>query len=437
MLKQKLRDGYKQARLIPRYLLLEIPNDWNLISIRKLTIKHNSGIFKNRDSYGSGSNIVGVSDLYDNYYVDGQTFNLVNLSDKEKVNHILQEGDLIYAESSLVRDGIAKTLYVTKKGADTLFEWHTRRISLSDHVVPAYAYYCINLPKIRASLISRSTTTVLTGITTKEYFDTLIPFPPTKSEQQKISSILSNIDSLIQQTQKEIEQTQRLKKGLMQRLSTRGIGHTKFKTVIFGTRWMETEIPINWEFQKLKKIAQFRQGLQIAKVERFSEPAKDRLKLIKVDDFLSERQKPEYITIPSDSRKSVVCTKDDIIVARTGTIGLVLTDVEGVFHNNTFVIDYNKTLFHKMYFYYYLTSEPVQLFIKIISTRTSQGDLTHREFGELGVPIPPLPEQRKIASVISDIESKIQKNQESKFKLETLKKGLMQKLLTGQMRVKI
>ena len=55
-----------------------------------------------------------------------------------------------------------------------------------------------------------------------------IPVPPI-AEQQKIASILSNVDELIQKTDQIIEQTQRLKKGLMQRLLTKGIGHTKFK----------------------------------------------------------------------------------------------------------------------------------------------------------------------------------------------------------------
>ena len=52
---------------------------------------------------------------------------------------------------------------------------------------------------------------------------------PSIKEQQKIASILSNVDELIQKTEQIIEQTQRLKKGLMQRLLTKGIGHTKFK----------------------------------------------------------------------------------------------------------------------------------------------------------------------------------------------------------------
>ena len=57
---------------------------------------------------------------------------------------------------------------------------------------------------------------------------------PTLQEQQKIASILSGVDALIELTQKTIEKTEKLKKGLMQKLLTRGIGHTKFKKTTLG-----------------------------------------------------------------------------------------------------------------------------------------------------------------------------------------------------------
>ena len=72
---------------------------------------------------------------------------------------------------------------------------------------------------------------------------------PTKQEQQKIASIFSNVDNLIQKTDQVIEQTQRLKKGLMQRLLTKGIGHTKFKKTELG------EIPEEWNIDKLGNVS--------------------------------------------------------------------------------------------------------------------------------------------------------------------------------------
>jgi type I restriction enzyme S subunit len=46
-------------------------------------------------------------------------------------------------------------------------------------------------------------------------------------------------------------------------------------------------------------------------------------------------------------------------------------------------------------------------------------------------------EQQQIATILSNVNLQLQKQQEYKSQLETLKKGLMQKLLTGQIRVKV
>ena len=63
-----------------------------------------------------------------------------------------------------------------------------------------------------------------------------LPLPPL-SEQKKIAEILSNVDDVIEETDRIIEKTNELKKGLMQKLYVRDIGHEKFKgTDINGTR---------------------------------------------------------------------------------------------------------------------------------------------------------------------------------------------------------
>ena len=81
-------------------------------------------------------------------------------------------------------------------------------------------------------------------------------FPlPSIPEQQKIASILSNVDNLIQNTEKLIEKTTRLKKGLMQELLIKGIGHTKFKKVTFGRYFISYEIPVEWKLYIIKDLA--------------------------------------------------------------------------------------------------------------------------------------------------------------------------------------
>jgi type I restriction enzyme S subunit len=67
-----------------------------------------------------------------------------------------------------------------------------------------------------------------------------LPLPPLP-EQKRIAEILSSVDEAIASTQAVIDQTRKVKQGLLQQLLTRGIGHTKFKESAIG------KIPESWD----------------------------------------------------------------------------------------------------------------------------------------------------------------------------------------------
>ncbi|MDE2591117.1 MAG: restriction endonuclease subunit S, partial [Patescibacteria group bacterium] len=85
----------------------------------------------------------------------------------------------------------------------------------------------------------------------------------------------------------------------------------------------------------------------------------------------------------------------------------------------------------------YLSQPIMQNRINSAQAGLSRQGLTFKEIADFDIVLPPVAEQKKITSILSNIDSLIQKRQEYKSKLETLKKGLMQKLLTGQIRVKV
>ena len=66
---------------------------------------------------------------------------------------------------------------------------------------------------------------------------------PPLPEQKKIASILTSVDEVIENTQKQIDKLQDLKKATMNELLTKGIGHTEFKDSELG------RIPKSWEVQ--------------------------------------------------------------------------------------------------------------------------------------------------------------------------------------------
>ena len=65
--------------------------------------------------------------------------------------------------------------------------------------------------------------------------------------------------------------------------------------------------------------------------------------------------------------------------------------------------------------------------------------LHNKAFGglKLNIPLPPLPEQRRIAEILSAVDRKLELERRRKEKLERVKKGLMNELLTGRKRVKV
>lgn len=86
----------------------------------------------------------------------------------------------------------------------------------------------------------------------------------------------------------------------------------------------------------------------------------------------------------------------------------------------------------------YLNTKQSQYNVKRFATpAVSQTNINATNLKSVLVPVPPNQEQNKIASILGTVDSKISELESKKLSLEKLKKGLMQKLLTGQIRVKV
>jgi len=419
----------------------EIPEDWEVMELRSVVKDHKAGIYKPRKIYGSGYNIVGVSDLYYHDSIKGQTFRLVRLTEEEKNEFSLKEGDIIYGESSLVKDGIGKALVVTKAGEGTVFAWHTRRLTLDrSKVAPLFIHHVLNSRLIRRSIINRSTQTALTGVTVKDYFDTLIPLP-LLPEQQKIASILSSVDEAIQKTDEIIQKAQELKKGLMQQLLTKGIGHTKFKQTEIG------EVPEEWPVFHLEKVVKFiKSGISREfssydigyPVIRSTNIQNNRLDLTDVKYWhLKDPQKANL--------KNYIIEDGDILVNFINSINQIgkccifrIQDRDFIYTTNIFRVKLDQDILLHSYFHFFAQTSIYQNQIyRMIKPAVQQASITHRDFQKIEIPTPPIWEQQKIVSVLAEVDNKIEKEKQRKEQLEKLKKGLMQDLLTGRVRVKV
>ena len=225
----------------------------------------------------------------------------------------------------------------------------------------------------------------------------------------------------------------------MQKLLTRGIGHDKFKKVkwLFGK---EIEIPEEWKYVKLieKCSGKPEYGAGISAIEK-------NLKLpryIRITDLNNDGslRNSEWKSISEKDSKGYILNEGDILFARTGaTVGKTYLHRKNNYKyafagylirfkpdDQNLDCEFLFNLTHSKFYWSWLTS---------IQTWGVQPNVNAEQYSNMPILLPPLPEQQKIASILSGVDAYIQKSQEYKEKLDILKRGLMQKLLTGQIRV--
>lgn len=239
--------------------------------------------------------------------------------------------------------------------------------------------------------------------------------------QQKIASILSKVDEQIEQTEQIIEKMELLKKGLMQKLLTKGIGHTKFKKTELG------EIPEEWKMVRVGEVAKINMG-QSPSSSTYNDYGEGLPFFQGNADFGSlfpqirlYTSNPIKTAYPNEILMSVRAPVGALNYCNVECcIGRGLCSIKMIKGNNNFL-------------FYLLKFKNEDLNSK--SSGSTFSSINKQALNDFKIAIPSLPEQQKIASILSKVDSQIQDNQNYLTKLQELKKGLMQDLLTGKVRV--
>ena len=246
-----------------------------------------------------------------------------------------------------------------------------------------------------------------------------IALPPIP-EQQKIAAILSTVDEQISTTDKIIEKSKELKKGLMQKLFSEGLGHTEFKDTKIG------RIPKDWKLVKIGEVTKIKVGRDL-KEDSFSEIKTETHKYPVFSNTVSNNGfYGGYYNFAEHIGRSLTIVGRGVGIGTSfsrdggyGAIGRLLVLFPNDDVNEIFMSNYVN---HKMTIHYEDGGIP---------------QLTGDKIYKYLVVKPNLNEQIKIAAILSEADAKIEKEQEQKAQLEQLKKGLMQQLLTGKKRVKV
>lgn len=443
----KPKQGYKRVTLLPKHIIINIPKEWKIEIMGNMLIeKIQNGINIKLENYGKGFPIFEIESLYKSDIIikqsDLRLVSIKNMKDYEQYK--LKENDFVINRVSKVKEGVGKCLLVVNPIKNLLYEGNMIRVRIDNKQMnPMFLAFLTKSNLYFKYIQSTCKTTSLTSIDQGIIEKIPIPTPPLQ-EQQKIASILSNIDNLITNTQKIIEQTKSVKKGLMQKLLTKGIGHKKFKKVkwLFGKK---IEIPEDWKLNQLSTFVTIQSG-EYFTFDEFSEKG---IPVLKIDNVMHGKVDWETKTFLDkkylDSHKEIVLNQGEIVLALNRPIThclvkvarLSLEDIPSILYQRVGRFLFKNSQINKNFFYIFLNSP---LFKKILSAILIGSDQPYVRTTELltkSILCPSFPEQQKIATILSNVDLQITSQTQYKEKLERLKKSLMQKLLTGEVRVTV
>ena len=290
-----------------------------------------------------------------------------------------------------------------------------------------YLHYLLQLSSTKIILEQKITGSAQPGLNSAFVKNFPIEIAPLL-EQKKIASILTSVDEVIENTQRQIDKLQELKKATMNELLIKGIGHTEFKDSELG------RIPKSWEVRKLEEIVRFRQGVQVDLELQTSKPSKGYLPFLRIENYTQGSNDLRYI--PEENARNAFVSFEDIVVVRYGaTAGFVGRGKSGILANNLFTVTPLDKSLIKPYLYLLLKSS-FQYFQDVMAG----GAMPALNFGMISSLVksfPPVGEQNTIVDILSSIDLKIVSLEKKLHQTQSLKKSLMQDLLTGKVRVSV
>ncbi len=296
-------------------------------------------------------------------------------------------------------------------------------------------YLQCQLIKNRSKLLAKRSGGAQPNISQEIIRNLEIPFPPLP-EQKAIAEILSTVDEAIQKSDEAIIRTERLKREMMNKLLTQGIGHINFKETKIGN------IPSEWDVKKVSEVFEIITGTTPSTKEEKYWKRGDRIWITPTD--LSKMKKNIYIY---DSERKI--TQDalndtnlielpinSLILSTRAPVGYVaIIKKEASFNQGCkALIGKGKNINSEFYYYYFLK---IRKYLESISGGSTFKELSKDSLINLEIPVPSIDEQKEISNILLSIDKKLSLELERKQKFINIKKSLMNDLLTGKKRVQI
>jgi type I restriction enzyme S subunit len=413
---------------------IDVPEDWKSVPLGEIGALDTSSVDKKSNPHEQKVNLINYMDVYERYTIDGSIdYMEVTAPDSQTERSQVQLGDILFTPSSEEPGDIGNSAVVTEEMPDALHSYHTVRLRPADESTSldvSFSGWLANAPYVSKQFARRATGSTRYTLTLGDFSDTNVLVPPLP-EQRKIATVLYTVDRAIEKTEEVITQTERLRKGAMQDIFSRGVrGYDDFQETKYGT------IPDNWEVKPVREIAD-RIGSGGTPNTDEEEYYGGDIEWVKTDDLNSGLVESAKTTITSqglDESAAKLFPVGTVVFAmyggalgQNGRLGMKAAMNQACCGIVTEELVMNSYLLHQQ-----LIHRKKQL--TALSAGTHQQNISQSMIEKFEVFVPPLNEQKEIVDILKSIERTIEANTNKKERLKRLKHGLMQDLLSGTVR---
>lgn len=399
---------------------IEIPSEWEVLDLGKL-FDFKNGINAGKESYGSGVKFINVIEVIYNDFITSELITgSIQISDEQKDLYLVNDGDVLFNRTSETVEEIG--LSAVYNGTDEVVfgGFVIRGRPLNNLIDDFYKRYCFRSSVVRNQIIRNGQGAVRTNIGQGDLSQVKIPLP-TISEQQSIARILKSCDSVIETTDKLIAQKELRKKWLMQQLLT---GKKRLKG-------FEGE----WKFVRFKEI--YTQLKQRAGDEKYL------VLSVTKDGIVSQAEYFNKEIASEDTSPYLIVRKGNMVMSGLnfwmGSIDVLSQYEVGMVSPAYKVFEIHNPEISSEFMKAFVRSEiMIQCLLgsSVVGASIVRRNLDRETLEEWSFKMPSLKEQTAIAQVLQAADKEISLLKTKTDKLREKKKGLMQQLLTGKIRVK-
>jgi type I restriction enzyme S subunit len=397
----------------------EIPRDWEVKELGEL-FNFKNGINAGKESYGRGVKFINVMEvIYHDYIFPEMIPGTVQISDEQKELYLVKDGDVLFNRTSETVEEIGLSAVFNGNEEVVFGGFVIRGRPIVSEIDNLFKRYCLRSTIVRNQIIKGGQGAVRTNIGQGDLSQIKIPLPPLP-EQKAIAQVLSKADAAIHTTEKLITQKELRKKWLMQQLLT---GKKRLKG-----------FDGEWKFVRFKEI--YSQVKQKAGDEKYL------VLSVTKDGIVSQAEYFNKEIASEDTSPYLVVRKGDMAISGLnfwmGSIDVLVKYEVGMVSPAYKVFEIHNPEISATFMKSFVRSEiMLQCLIgsSVVGASIVRRNLDRETLDEWSFRLPSLEEQTSIAQVLQAADQEISLLKAKAERLREQKKGLMQVLLTGKIRL--